>query len=218
MIAARDPTTGSPEHTRSPHPLLGDFPPTVSAPGEDLPPSVSARALLRRGLPAIYQDPPDGFAMRFLEALERVLDPRVAVIDCRASYLACDLAPEDMVDEMAGWLGLDPDELPPGRARVVLAHASELARWRGTLRGIKRALELCFPDLSLEVKDRGGVLGPAAPDLPRDDDVGLVVSSRVSLSPDQWAAIARVIERQLPMQLKPHLESGEQSGALEDTP
>lgn len=182
--------------------------PVLSAPGRGdfrFPPSASARALLRRGLPAIYQNPTDGFVMRFLEALEQVLDPLVAVIDCRASYLAPDLAPDDMVEEMARWLGLEPHELPAGTASEVLKHAPYIARWRGTRKGLEMVLDCCFPRLGLRVHDGGGVLSPSDP--VRDDGGGeLVVSCDKALGSEQWMEIERIIERQLPLFLRPHLD------------
>jgi phage tail-like protein len=209
---------GTPEQV-APLPSTNGLAPLLSAPGKgDVPPSASARAVLRRGLPAIYQDPGDGFVMRFVEALEHVLDPLVAVIDCRAAYLAPDLAPEHMVAEMARWLGLEPEELPPGTARTMLANAAELARWRGTRKGIELALRCCFPDLPLQVHDGGGVLAPSEPDLRGDGWVGLSVSCSVPFDAKQRARIDRVIEGQLPLQLRPELARDDVSRAAEEMP
>ncbi|HWF73171.1 MAG TPA: hypothetical protein VG186_07495 [Solirubrobacteraceae bacterium] len=188
-------------------PALGDFPP-----------SASARALLRSGLPAIYQDSSDPFAMRFLEALERVLDPRVAVIDSRAAYLDRDIAPEDMVDEMARWLGLEPEELPAGTARAFLTHARDLTRLRGTLAGLELALQCCFPRHHFQLHDSGGV-GPPAP---QPDEVGggpeLVVRVRESLDRAEEAAITCVVRRQLPLHVDLVVRHGDPSVPMNERP
>lgn len=192
--------------------------PVLSAPAlGDFPPSASARALLRRGLPAIYQESIDPFAMRFLEALERVLDPRVAVIDSRAAYLDRALAPEDMIEEMARWLGLEPGGLPAGTARAVLTHARELCQLRGTLAGLELALRCCFPRLHLRLRDGGGV-GPARASGQRDVATGLVVHVREILDRAQEAALERIIRRQLPVHMDLVVRVGDLSVPLNEGP
>ena len=51
---------------------------------KETPEVASSRAYLRNGLPAMYQD--GDFGMRFVGALEELLDPIVAVLD--GAYLA----------------------------------------------------------------------------------------------------------------------------------
>jgi phage tail-like protein len=183
---------------------------------DDIPPAASARALLRRGLPAIYREPDDGFAMRFLEALEHVLDPRVAVIDCRASYLDCDLAPEGMVREMASWLGFEPEQLPAEAVRRLLANANQIARSRGTKKGIELALICCFPSLHLEVEDGARPRSPSTPE-ENNDEARLVVRCREALAPGQRAALALVVDRQCPVHVEPEIRDGDPSVA-DDAP
>ena len=67
----------------------------------DAPSTVSVRRHLRNGVPDIYRrnatamrDQPPPFAMRFLHALEEVLDPIVATLDSLPAHLDADLAPE----------------------------------------------------------------------------------------------------------------------------
>jgi hypothetical protein len=71
----------------------------------------SAREYLRSGLPSIYRDK-DSFGMHFLNGLERVLDRQVAIVDSLGAYLSPRLAPPEMVDAIAGWLGLALDDAP----------------------------------------------------------------------------------------------------------
>ena len=202
--------SGAPPDAVAPAPLLSS--PALG----HFPPAASARALLRRGLPVIYQESPDPFAMRFLEALERVLDPRVAVIDGKVSYIERDIAPENMVCEMARWLGLEPEELPAGAARAMLGHASELARLRGTLAGLQLALGCCFPDLHLSLHDSGGV-GPVQPSNQPDGDAGLVVRCREALDRARQAELERIIRRQLPVHVGVTVRTGDLSVPREES-
>jgi hypothetical protein len=78
---------------------------------ESVPEVASAREYLRSGLPSIYRGK-GSFGMRFLRALERVLDRQVAIIDSLGAYLSPQLAPPEMVDAIAGWLGLALDDAP----------------------------------------------------------------------------------------------------------
>jgi phage tail-like protein len=126
---------------------------------EETPPVVANRAYLRNGLPAIYRDERDGdFGMRFIGALENVLDPIVAMIDGMPAHFDPALAPLDVLDLITAWLGLEYDEsLPVKQMRKLVQNAAELGRRRGTLSGLKMALELNFPDLPLRIEDQGEV-------------------------------------------------------------
>jgi phage tail-like protein len=122
----------------------------------DAPPSASARAYLRVGVPAIYQE--GDFGMRFLAALERLLDPVVTLLDCERALFTPELAPTDLLDLLAAWLGVETD---PGwsedRRRAAIRNAAELSRRRGTRAGIELALRTRFPELPLRIEDGGGV-------------------------------------------------------------
>jgi phage tail-like protein len=83
------------------------------------------------------------FLERFLDNFEGVLttlEGRVA-----HAYLVTDAstAPDDALDWLGTWIGfaLDP-AYPPHRRRALLRAAPELFRWRGTVEGVTRALEL----------------------------------------------------------------------------
>ncbi len=169
------------------------------------PPAASARAYLRSGLPSIYHSPGQGgqggrFGIDFVAALEQVLDPVVVVLDCLAAYLDPDLAPLQMVDAMAAWLGIDPDEqLPEERRRELVRRGTELARRSGTRAGLELALHVVFPDLPLRVEDGGGVaVATAVGDLPAAGGGGFVVYCDTPLPVERQAAIARVIDRYRP--------------------
>src|SRR4029453_7641000 len=55
-------------------------------------------------LPALFQE--DEFAQRFVGALDEVLAPVFAVLDCLDAYLDPWLAPPDFVDWLADWVAL----------------------------------------------------------------------------------------------------------------
>ena len=123
---------------------------------KETPPVASSRAYLRGSLPAVYQE--GDFGMRFIGALETLLDPIVAVLDALPAHFDPDFAPRDMLGLMAAWLGVDLDESQELRhQRELVRRASELGRKRGTVRGLELALELSFPGVPLRVEDQGSV-------------------------------------------------------------
>jgi phage tail-like protein len=163
------------------------------------PPVVSRRATLRRSMPAIYHE--TDFAMRFVGALEGVLDPIAAVIDALPAHFSPDYAPEPMIDMLAAWLGVEPDEaLALDARRETVRMAAELGRRRGTVRGLELALQLSFPDLPMRVADEGGVRwsldGSPAPAGPAH----FVVYVDTPIPEERQVAIARCIEHHKPVQ------------------
>ncbi|WP_291994994.1 phage tail protein [Candidatus Accumulibacter sp. ACC003] len=94
---------------------------------------------------------PADFLERLLANVEGVLTPledRVA-----AAHLASDPAvlPEESLDWLGGWLGVAFDAaLPEGRRRQWLVRSSELARYHGSQRGLR---------LALDIASDGGVRG-----------------------------------------------------------
>ena len=128
----------------------------LSSGSKETPPSASSRAYLRGSLPSVYQD--GDFGMRFVGALEEMLDPIVAVLDALPAHFDPDHAPRDVLDLMAAWLGVELDESQELAAqRLTVRRSAELGRRRGTVRGLELALELRFPDVPLRVEDEGGV-------------------------------------------------------------
>ncbi len=184
--------------------------PTTEPAGElrPAPGSASARQYLRAGLPGVYLD--GDFGMRFVGALELLLDPIVDTLDSLPAHLSPELAPAHLLGELASWLGLVVDEgLPPAVLRGLVRGAAELTRRRGTLAGIELLLRLTFPELPLSVADSGRVTAstgvpeapvPAAP-------ASLVVRSGVPLTDEQRATIGRVLERERPIHVQVRLEA-----------
>ena len=170
-----------------------------SAGKRDTPEVASARGYMRNGLPALYQE--SDFGMRFIGALESVLDPIVAILDALPAHFDPELAPRDVLDLLAAWLGVQLDEGQSMAARrELLRNAAELGRRRGTLGGLQLALSLAFPNLPLRVEDQGGVVwstdidSKAAAQPPE-----FVVYCDKPIREDQQAAVARCIETVKPV-------------------
>jgi phage tail-like protein len=175
----------------------------------DSPATVSVRRHLRNGVPDIYRrdagarrDQPPPFVMRFLHALEEVLDPIVATLDSLPAHLDADLAPEHALEGLASWLGVDEVEsLPPEQRREAVRRAGELGRLRGTRAGLQLALSLFFPSISIRINDHGGVtVSESATDAPPPASAAsFEVMCDQSLPPETQMAVARCIERWKPV-------------------
>lgn len=112
-------------------------------------------------LPGLLQE--DEFSRRFVGALDGVLAPVVSCLDCIDAYLDPALAPPDFLEWLAGWLGLVLDaNWPEERRRRLMAQASELYRWRGTVRGLAEQVAVYTGALP-EVVEGGGVTWSATP-------------------------------------------------------
>jgi phage tail-like protein len=165
------------------------------------PPVASSRAYLRGGLPAVYQD--GDFGMRFVGALEEMLDPIVAILDALPAHFDPDLAPRDVLNLMAAWLGIDLDESQDLRhQREMVRRCAELGRRRGTVRGLELALELHFPGVPLRVEDPGSVRWSLKPGQQPADapPPSFVVYCDQPVPETTQAAIARCIEHFKPVQ------------------
>lgn len=170
------------------------------------PKSASRRGYLRGGLPGVYRDgdnrSPDRqrpFGMRFVQALEEVLDPIVCLLDSLPQHIDPALAPDDMLELLGMWLGLEIDDAAPaGQRRAMVRQAMELSRTRGTLAGLELTLRLTFPDLALHVHDQGGVSWSAEVGAPPMTSPGFEVVSRRPLTVEERAAVERVVTRAKP--------------------
>lgn len=162
------------------------------------PTPVTNRGYLRGGLPEIYQE--QDFAMRFVGALEGVLDPIVALLDTLPAHFDPELAPLDLLDLATKWLGLEHNEAQPApQLRNLVRHTAELGRLRGTRAGVEMALALNFPELPLRVEDGGGVVVSTSGDPPKPAPPGFVVYCDTSISQEEAAEVVRVIEAVKPV-------------------
>jgi phage tail-like protein len=166
---------------------------------KETPPVASERAYLRNGLPSLYQE--GDFGMRFVGALENLLDPIVAMLDGLPAHFDPDHAPPDILKLMAAWLGVDLDEaqaLP--QQREMVRRSAELSRRRGTVGGMRLALKLAFPDVPLRIEDSGGVrIKPPDPDEAEPKAASFIVYCDKAVPEEVQAAIARCIERFKPV-------------------
>jgi phage tail-like protein len=159
------------------------------------------------------------FAMRFLKALEEVLDPIVTLLDCLPAHLDPKLAPLNALHTMADWLGLPFEEHVPGdnrlseqdrhtrlkqRQRRLVEKGLEINRSRGTRAGLELLLELMFgdPDRPVFTVVDGGycVVGSVPPaDEQRPEPGTFVVRWTEDLHPDVVRAVKHLVEREKPV-------------------
>lgn len=168
--------------------------------GNGAPPVASARGYLRSGLPSIYQE--GDFGMRFVAALETLLDPVVGTLDNLPAHFDCRLTDRRTLGLLAAWLGVELDESwPEDRQRELVRMSSELSRRRGTRAGLEQALRIAFPDLPLRVEDDGGVVhASSASDLPAAAPPRFVVYCDIPL--EEPAGLARMIEVMKPVHVQ----------------
>ena len=196
-----------------------------AADGAAAPSTVSVRRHLRDGVPDIYRrdatarrDQPPPFAMRFLHALEEVLDPIVATLDSLPAHLDVDLAPEHALAGLATWLGVDEVEsLPAASRRQAVRQAGALGRLRGTRAGLQLALGLFFPALSLRIEDHGGAVVSTDVDAPPPPATAALfdVYCDQPLPPEMQMAVARCIEQWKPVHAHYRLRVRKDGGRLE---
>ena len=165
---------------------------------KETPPVASSRAYLRAGLPAVYQD--GDFGMRFIGALETLLDPIIAVLDALPAHFSADHAPRDVLDLLSAWLGIRLDESQtPAQRRAMVRHAAELGRRQGTRAGIELALSLAFPKLPLRVEDLGGVRTAPPEEGGEVPAASFIVYCDKPIAEEVQAAVARCIEQYKPV-------------------
>lgn len=129
-------------------------------------------------LPGVFQD--DGLMMRFVQAFDDGFAPVLATLDGLAAYVDPHLAPEDFLDWLAGWVGIDVDDAwTVEQLRSIVAQAAEIHRRRGTVRGVADAVRLVV-DADVEVEETGGAQWSASPGaaLPGEAEPRLVVRVR----------------------------------------
>ncbi len=131
-------------------------------------------------LPAVYQE--DGFAMRMMAAFDEVLAPVVSTIDNVEHYFEPALAPSDLVEMLAWWVGVELDETWSDEARrELVAEAASLYRIRGTVAGLRRHVAI-YAGVEPEIEESGACGWSSQPGsrLPGDRRPGLLVRVRVA--------------------------------------
>ena len=130
-------------------------------------------------VPAALQE--DEFCQRLLGALDEVLAPLFLTLDCWDSYLDAKLAPDDFVDWLASWIGVDIDETwSLERRRRLIQDAVGLYRIRGTGFGLQAHIKL-YADVTPAIEESGGCAWSqtANTPLPGSDDPHLTVRVRI---------------------------------------
>jgi phage tail-like protein len=186
-------------HTTFLGPGFGTLQPQSTNGRGGVPAVVSRRAILRRGMPSIYHE--TEFAMRFVGAFERVLDPIAAMLDALPEHFSPDYAPRPMIDMLAAWLGVEIDEAQELDARrETVRMAAKLGQQRGTVRGLELALRLSFPGIPMRVEDAGGVRWSMDGTPAQVESSRFVVYVDVPIPEDRQVAIARCIDHHKPVQ------------------
>lgn len=104
-------------------------------------------------LPPLYHS--DDFAQQLCAAFDDVLAPVFAILDCFPAYLDAGTAPEDMLDWLAGWIGLTlTDQGGAARKRASIAIGAAVLPERGTARSIREAVRAAF-NLETEIVESG---------------------------------------------------------------
>lgn len=117
-------------------------------------------------LPALYLS--DFFAQQLCASFDDVLAPIFATLDCLPAYLDPGTTAEDILDWLAGWIGLTIDgHLDAARKRQLIAAGAALLPWRGTARGVREAVSAAF-DSQTEIVESGAVTWSTGPDTKPD--------------------------------------------------
>jgi phage tail-like protein len=87
----------------------------------------------------------------FLERFVDLFEAQLTRIEDRVAnaYLLtrAESTPDQALPWLGGWIGMDPANYPPGRTRARLQATPLLYRWRGTVKGITKALDVATDGL-----------------------------------------------------------------------
>lgn len=108
---------------------------------------------LGASLPGLYQE--DDLVQRLCAALDEVLAPVVSDLDCLPAYLDPATTPADLLQWLAGWVGVVLDDAPPERWRHLVRSAAAIHRRRGTVGGLRDVLVAVFA-VEPEILESGG--------------------------------------------------------------
>ncbi|WP_018350211.1 phage tail protein [Longispora albida] len=157
-------------------------------------------------LPGVYLD--DDFTQRLTEALDGVLAPVFLALDSFPAYLDPYLTPEDFLDVLASWAGVQLDaDRPLAERRELVAHAVSLHRQRGTPGGLAAHVALLTGG-EVEIADSGGCTWSPHPgaDLP-DEQPRVTVRITGGRDVDERRVLA-VISETVPAHVAVTLEVG----------
>jgi phage tail-like protein len=141
-------------------------------------------------LPAVLQD--DEFAQRFVSAFDVALAPIVATLDDLDAYVDPHLAPDDFVDWLATWVGVEFAEawdLPT--RREIVANAVESYRRDATVNGIRTAVARATGG-EVEITESGGARWSASPGTALPGDGSASMHVRVVVDDPERIDVRRV--------------------------
>lgn len=168
-------------------------------------------------LPPVLQEDP--IAVQLTAALDDVLAPVIATLDCLHAYVDPDLAPRDFLEWLAGWVGAVLDERwPQARQRITVARAVELYRLRGTVAGLRAHVEVATGGV-VEVVDSGGVSWSQSPseepDGPEETELLVRVRPPAGAGTDA-AAVHAIVAAVKPAHIPHRVENLEAPSAAAD--
>jgi phage tail-like protein len=137
--------------------------------------SLSSGVPLGEQLPAVLQE--DEFAQRLVSAFDVALAPIISTLDDLDAYIDPHVAPDDFVDWVGTWVGVDlPYAWDLPRRREIVAGAVASYQRDGSVKGIRFAVELATNG-TVEITDTGGASWSSTPDspLPGGGDSGVHV-------------------------------------------
>ena len=112
-------------------------------------------------LPSLYWSDP--LAANLCDAFDEALAPIFATLDCFAAYLDPRTCPVDMLNWLAGWIGLDASAHEPEHKRgLIMAGAATLAS-TGTAHSIRAAVVAAY-QRPTEVVESGSATWSLTPD------------------------------------------------------
>ena len=132
----------------------------------------------------------------FVAALEEVAGTVRDRVDSIEHHVDTGLAAPEMLQYVAGWLGvqLEPTD-PPEYKRALVREVGRLLGWRGTRHGIESLLEAATGS-RVTVLDGGGIFGEHDPMPPADQKVVVQLDHTGHLSERQ---VHRFLEAELPL-------------------
>ncbi|MCR8691630.1 phage tail protein [Rhodococcus rhodochrous] len=108
-------------------------------------------------MPAVYRQ--DAHTQQLCDAFDEILAPVLATLDSFSACLDPRTTPADMLDWLAGWIGLTFDgHESESRRRDLVAAGVRTMSMLGTVRGIREAVAAVF-ELEPEIDESGGSVG-----------------------------------------------------------
>lgn len=125
----------------------------------DVPQLRSPRPVLDT-MPSVYWGDP--LAAQLCAAFDEVLAPIFATLDCFPAYLDPKTVPSDMLDWLAGWIGLHIGGSETAHKRERIAAGAAMLRWQGTARSIRDTVSAAF-NRDIEVIESGSATWSLTP-------------------------------------------------------